>query len=122
MTERNDTDETNDTDGTDERERTTMRDVDHTHPYDDTSAGELFLRGPTVAADGGERNAVSPSSSERSSDGGGDPPEAREDVDEDEPDRTTMKDVDHSPPDDEGANRAFERGEEHATEPVVGEE
>jgi hypothetical protein len=104
MTERNDTDETDGTNGTGERERTTMRDVDHTHPYDDTSAGELFLRGPVVAADGGEREAGT----------------ERED---EEPDDRTMKDVDHTPPvEGEGANRVFERGEEHGTEPVVGEE
>ncbi|MCL7416506.1 MAG: hypothetical protein M8354_01530 [Halalkalicoccus sp.] len=73
-----------------------MRDIDHTHPYDDTSAGSLFVRGPVIAADGGRREA-------------------------DERDR--MKDVDHTPPhDDEGAKRVFERGEEYdGNEDVVEE-
>lgn len=33
----------------------TMRDIDHTHPFRDRPAGELFLRGPTVVADGGRK-------------------------------------------------------------------
>ncbi|MDL5360580.1 hypothetical protein [Halalkalicoccus sp. NIPERK01] len=66
-----------------------MKDVDHTHPHDDRSAGALFARGPIVVADGGERNA----GTER---------------------RDRMRDVDHTPPhDDEGAKRVFERGEEY---------
>ncbi|WP_336344719.1 hypothetical protein [Halalkalicoccus ordinarius] len=92
---------------TDANERRTMREIDHTHPYDDRSAGDLFLRGPVVVADGGERNAV---------DAGGEENGV-------EPASGTMKDVDHTPPEsEEGANRVFERGEEHGTEPVVGEE
>lgn len=107
---------------TDDTQR--MKDVDHTHPYDDTSAGALFARGPVVAADGGERNAVegnrrfpdrqktpsseiSRSSSERGSDGGRRDPET-------EPRKETMKDVDHTPPHGEdGAKRVFERGDEY---------
>lgn len=70
-----------------------MKDVDHTHPYDDTSAGALFARGPVVVADGGR-----------------DP--NRESTD-------TMKDVDHTPPhDEEGAKRVFERGEEYDEDTV----
>ncbi|ADJ15490.1 hypothetical protein [Halalkalicoccus jeotgali] len=64
-----------------------MKDIDHTHPYDDTSAGALFARGPVVVADGGRRDAEG---------------------------KDRMKDVDHTPPhDDEGAKRVFERGEEY---------
>ena len=147
---------------TDANERRTMKEIDHTHPYDDRSAGDLFLRGPVVVADGGERaagsrtskgersessgserNAVSRSSSERDSDGGErerserDPRRTaprsdggeRDAVDVGaeesgaEPASGTMKDVDHTPPEsEEGANRVFERGEEHGTEPIVGEE
>ena len=70
----------------------TMADIDHTHPFDDTSPGELFLRGPTVAADGGRR---------------GETDETRETT------KTppTMADVDHTPPTGEDVPRAFERGE-----------
>ncbi|MFC6906365.1 hypothetical protein [Halalkalicoccus tibetensis] len=71
---------------TDEKQR--MKDVDHTHPYDDRSAGALFARGPVVAADGGRDPNREPNES--------------------------MKDVDHTPPhDEEGATRVFERGEEY---------
>lgn len=63
-----------------------MKNVDHTHPYDDRSAGALFARGPVVVADGGRKT--------------------------DETQR--MKDVDHTPPhDEEGAKRVFERGKEY---------
>ena len=71
----------------------TMADVSHTHPYTGETAGRLFNRGPTVAADGGKTEA----------DGNG-----RTDT------NRTMRDVDHTPPkaaDD--ANRVFERGTEH---------
>ena len=79
-----------DTTGTERTgKRMRMRNVDHTHPYDDTSAGELFLRGPVVAADGGRREAGEPS------------------------DSGTMEDVDHTPPGDTSANPVFERGDEH---------
>jgi hypothetical protein len=81
---------TNETETTDSQR---MKDIDHTHPYDDTSAGALFARGPVVVADGGRR--------ERNID--------------DE----TMKDVDHTPPhDEEGAKRVFERGEEYDEDTV----
>lgn len=84
------------TEKTETMDQQKMKDVDHTHPYDDTSAGALFARGPVVVADGGQR--------ERNRD--------------DE----TMKDVDHTPPhDEEGAKRVFERGEEYDEEDVVEE-
>lgn len=82
---------------TDDNDTQRMRDVDHTHPYDDTSAGALFARGPVVVADGGRDPNREPND--------------------------TMKDVDHTPPhDDEGATRVFERGEEYdGNEDVVEE-
>lgn len=83
---------TNETETTDSQR---MRDIDHTHPYDDSSAGALFARGPVVVADGGQRDTES---------------------------RKRMKDVDHTPPhDEEGATRVFERGEEYEDEDTVEE-
>jgi len=69
----------------------TMADISHTNPYTGETAGQLFSRGPIVAADGGEPAAT------------------------DDTGRTattqTMADVDHTPPRDaEDANRVFERG------------
>ncbi|MFC7007116.1 hypothetical protein [Halalkalicoccus salilacus] len=102
---------------TDDNDKQRMKDVDHTHPHDDTSAGALFARGPVVVADGGERGAGTrtsegerggPSGSERNAGH-----EAKE----------RMKDVDHTPPHDgEGAKRVFERGEEYDEEGAVVEE
>ena len=84
-----------------------MSDVNHTHPY--TARGAInrpFERGPVVAADGGERNAVSRTSKGERSESFGRRPEA-------EPaGSATMEDVDHTPPHGEGANRVFQRGEE----------
>jgi hypothetical protein len=80
-----------------------MGDISHTHPYDDTSAGELFLRGPVIVADGGrdpEREAVTDAETETA--------ESDDAVDEE-----TMAEVSHTPPEGDGANRVFERGEEH---------
>ena len=129
---------------TDDNDKQRMKDVDHTHPYDDTSAGALFARGPVVVADGGERaagsrtsegersessgserNAVSRSSSEPGSDGGRDP--SRSDAASDErgsdPSAETMRDVDHtSPHGEEEANRIFERGDEQAVDTDTVEE
>ncbi|MFC7046796.1 hypothetical protein ACFQH6_16550 [Halobacteriaceae archaeon GCM10025711] len=68
-----------------------MKDVDHTHPYNDTSAGTVFRRGPVVTVDGGRREEPSEKKAEE-----------------------TMKEVDHEPPEGgEGSNRVFERGYEH---------
>ncbi|WP_138797625.1 hypothetical protein [Halostella pelagica] len=72
---------------------TKMNDVDHTHPYDDRTAGKLFRRGPTVAADGGEAEAEPEETEEQS--------------------KNQMRDVSHDDPEGEGANRVFERGREH---------
>ncbi|NHN48687.1 hypothetical protein G9464_13940 [Halostella sp. JP-L12] len=73
---------------------TDMKNVDHTHPYNDRSASTVFRRGPTVVADGGEAEAE---------------PTPEEDAQpEDE-----MRDVSHDDPHGEGANRVFERGREH---------
>ncbi len=84
----------------------TMADVSHTNPYTGETAGRLFSRGPTVAADGGE------------------PEPATESTAADESERTatepTMRDVDHTPPKQaDDANRVFERGR---TQPVEDEE
>jgi hypothetical protein len=81
-----------------------MHDVDHTHPHTDEPFGSAFRRGPTVAADGGER-----SSSERSSDGG--------EADAEDEETEQMEDVDHESP-SKGADRAFERGTEGRDESV----
>ncbi|WP_049903077.1 hypothetical protein [Halococcus agarilyticus] len=114
----------------------TMNDVSHTNPKTGRPFGErvVFARGPTVAADGGERSDGSRSSSvERSeSDGGersdgsrttadgtsaGSEPNAEraaddtaEDADDEAADR--MEDVDHEPPSETAANPVFERGRE----------
>jgi hypothetical protein len=83
----NDTDDTTDT----------MADVSHTSPYTGETAGRLFGRGPTVAADGGTPDAT----------------EADERADAD----GTMSDVDHTPPKRaDGANRVFERGRKRPVE------
>ena len=79
----------------------TMADVSHTNPYTGETAGHLFRRGPTVAADGG-----------RPADGEAD----ATDEGTDERD-TTMADVDHTPPHDaDDANRVFERGKRRPVE------
>jgi len=69
---------------------TKMRNVDHTHPHTGEAFGDAFW-GPAVVADGGQPDA--------------------EVTDE-------MRDVDHESPDDEGADRVFERGTEGRTESV----
>jgi hypothetical protein len=77
-----------------------MKDIDHTNPYTDESFGEnfVFRRGQHVAADGGEPDA----------DDGTEDTEAQ-----------TMKDVEHTPPNDsDGANRVYERGTEGKDESV----
>ncbi len=85
----------NETDDTTE----TMATVSHTNPYTGRTAGQLFSRGPTVAADGGEPEST--------------PTETDED-DERAEQRTKMRDVDHTPPHSaDDANRVFERGVEH---------
>jgi len=81
-----------------------MGEISHTHPYDDTSAGELFLRGPVIVADGGrdpEREAVSDAETGPAG------------SDDDAVEGETMAEVSHTPPEGDGANRVFERGKEH---------
>ncbi|WP_238392226.1 hypothetical protein [Halorussus amylolyticus] len=87
-----------------------MADVSHTHPHTDRGAiNRPFVRGPVVAADGGERESY---------DG-----EEAADESEDEESRQQMKDVNHTPPDGEGANPVFERGgKEEPVAPVEDEE
>ncbi|PSP82839.1 hypothetical protein BRC83_08485 [Halobacteriales archaeon QS_1_68_17] len=80
-----------------------MREVDHTHPYTRRTFGETvaFERGPAVAADGGEPDA--------------DPSDRGDEGDEGD---EKMRDVDHTPPEGDGANRVFERGTEGRDETV----
>ncbi|WP_256392224.1 hypothetical protein [Natronoarchaeum rubrum] len=68
----------------------TMKDVDHTHPSDEDSVARVFRRGRGVAADGSGR------------------PSDREDEQDD--DDESMANVDHQPPNGDGANPVFERG------------
>ena len=129
--------DTNTTDETEEDRPMTMRDVDHTHPYDDTTARNLFLRGPVIAADGGRdpsRNGADTGADDDTNNGN-----ANTDADvnsdmvgtgneneneianatarsESVVEAETMKDVDHTPTDGDGVNRVFERGEEHSVE------
>lgn len=79
-----------------------MKTVDHTHPDTDRPFGEqvVFARGPTVAADGGERTAGAKASEDER--------EPRESNTDDE----QMRDVDHEPPNEAETNRVFERGRE----------
>ncbi|QPV64987.1 hypothetical protein I7X12_00185 [Halosimplex litoreum] len=78
-----------------------MGEFSHTNPHTGKAFGDdfAFQRGPAVAADGGERNAV-------------------EETDEESTQR--MRDVDHEHPDDdaEDANRVFQRGNEEPTDTV----
>ena len=86
----------NETDDTTE----TMADVSHTNPYTGETAGRLFSRGPTVAADGGTPT--------------GDTADEADTADERTDTKATMSDVDHTPPKQaDDANRVFERGTEH---------
>ncbi|MDQ2051576.1 hypothetical protein RBH26_13930 [Natronolimnohabitans sp. A-GB9] len=90
----------------------TMADVSHTNPYTGETAGRLFRRGPTVAADGGQRRAE-----------GGEAAAADSNGRTAERPTETMADVDHTPPHDaDDANRVFERGRDHTVDPVEDEE
>jgi len=63
---------------------TTMAEISHANPYTGETLGEAFVRGPTVAADGGRREAD---------------------------DAGTMAEIDHTPPEGaDDANGVFERG------------
>ncbi|QLH85031.1 hypothetical protein HZS54_17575 [Halosimplex pelagicum] len=70
-----------------------MGEFSHTNPHTGKAFGDdfAFQRGPTVAADGGERDAADATGEESAQ---------------------TMRDVDHEHPDDdaEDANRVFQRG------------
>lgn len=74
-----------------------MGDVSHTNPYTGKTAGQLFSRGPIVAADGGEPAAT--------------PSESTDEEETADGNEQTMKDVTHTPPQHaDDANRVFERG------------
>ncbi|WP_435177867.1 hypothetical protein [Halorussus sp. AFM4] len=102
-----------------ERAAEPMRDVSHTHPH--AARGTVnrpFERGPVVAADGGERNAVPRTSEDERSESSGSKREAYDpegEVDEENEAADRMKDVSHTPPHDDGesADRVFERGGEY---------
>jgi hypothetical protein len=83
----------------------TMADVSHSHPHTDRGAiNRPFERGPTVAADGGQRGAAESRSDET----------APDDDEEPSDDDGTMADVDHTPPGDApSADGVFERGNEN---------
>ena len=123
------TDHATDTDRRGTDDRPTLAETDHTNPYTDEVFGatQMYSRGRTVAADGGERNSERRSSSEaEASDGGerdADPrtngtgtatgTAAPDDADEEkqEEDVATMADVAHEPPGDaDGAQAAYDRG------------
>ena len=89
---------TDDETTTGEETRTTMAEISHANPYTGERVGEAFVRGPTVAADGGRREATEGADETRTMAEGTD--SAR-----------TMAEIDHRPPNGaEGANDAFERG------------
>ncbi len=80
-------------------ERKRLGEISHTNPYTDKSFGETttYRRGPVLATDGGrdpEREAESDT-------------EVEEDADDD-----TLRDIDHEPPDGEGTQATYERGNE----------
>ncbi|WP_255193496.1 hypothetical protein [Natronobeatus ordinarius] len=81
------------------RNREPMKAISHANPYTGETLGQVFSRGPIVAADGGH----DPSRSNAQSAG-------TTAADDPRPTRT-MKDVSHTPPHDaDDANRVFERG------------
>jgi hypothetical protein len=99
MTEHDHTD--TDTSGSDgDRSGTRLKDISHTNPYTGESFGATttYRRGPTVAADGG-----------RDPDREG--PDAESEP-EAETDGETLRDIDHEPPDGEGTQATYERGNE----------
>jgi hypothetical protein len=89
-----------------------LKDVSQRNPAaPEHSVGDVFRRGPAVAADGGERGvAKTPAEEAESVEDGAD--------DETPPtDEQTMKHVDQTPPDeDASANSVWERGGEPTPE------
>ena len=76
-----------------------LRDVSHTPPHDGRNrVQDYYERGPGPVADGGERV-----------DGQAD--ESDDESAEDAMDDSTLKDVDHTPPEGEGVNNVYRRGE-----------
>ncbi len=89
--------------GTDDRP--TLADLSHTNPYTGEVFGatQMYSRGRTVAADGGERDADPRTNGVGTA--------APGDEEEDEQDVMTMADVAHEPPGDaDGAQAAYDRG------------
>ena len=87
----------------------TMKTVSHTNPEDPRNVfSEMFRRGATTPADGGrvERRGDGGQNRRNREDHG---QEAEHDADQTEEE---MKDVDHVPPDEEGATRVWKRGQE----------
>ncbi|WP_254841365.1 hypothetical protein [Natronomonas marina] len=97
--------DTRETDRTDYKP--TLGAVSHTNPYTGEAFGDTqtYDRGRTVAADGGEANAESRTSSEA---------KASDDEEGRNVDEETMEDVAHEPPGEtEGAQAAYDRGAGH---------
>jgi hypothetical protein len=103
----------------------TMREVNHVHPFADRGAlNRVFERGTRVVADGGERGAGEPDDADRREHDARNP----EENDDEEPGANAegdagsvrMKDIDHTPPHGEDVSRVFERG--GTEEPVESEE
>jgi hypothetical protein len=104
------------TDSNTDDDSTPMGDVSHTHPHADRgTVNRPFQRGPVVAADGGRREARDADARDADARDA----DAREEDDE-QTDEDRMKDVNHTPPHGEGADRVFERGGEH--DPAESEE
>lgn len=88
--------------------RPTIEDVSHTHPDTDEAFGAAmaYKRGPTVAVDGGEREAVGEATETEPGSEPDDIAEADEEVDE------RMCDVEHTPSEGYDINHVYERGGE----------
>jgi hypothetical protein len=83
--------------------RPSLGDVSHTNPYTGESFGETttYRRGPVVAADGG-----------RDPEREGTESESESEADPEEDSAETLQDIDHEPPDGEGTQATYERGNE----------
>ena len=88
--------------------RPTIGDVDHTNPHTNAPFGAAiaYKRGPTVVADGGERDSTKETETDAESSEEIEATAEGEEADE------RMCDVDHAPPNDETVNRVHERGGE----------
>ncbi|PSQ17521.1 hypothetical protein BRD00_07410 [Halobacteriales archaeon QS_8_69_26] len=112
-------------------DKRTVKDIDHTHPHHDEPFGTngVYDRGTSgnseedPEADGDTASEEDPDArtdgrgpGDTATDGGptGDRPEGPSRADSEWPRR--VRDIDHTPPDDVGAQRTFDRGGEAAAE------